>query len=166
MNKDELIKLAWQFSKRPVLSMIGRHLYLWHGDFEMLSGEIPAGISEEFNLYKLIPLLPQTPNSREGAMSLIQKAIKNKLYKFIPSEKQRIILITGCDLLSRYKVPLTDFFSISSESILFIFIISPKETFFHPTSPLPDFVSLNPAHTFNYLKGIIGEVATIEVTES
>ena len=166
MNEDELFGLIQQFTERPVPSTDGRHVYLWHGDLEILRKRIPQKIIGLLDLHQIVAELPRTPNSQDEAARLLRKVIQKKLYQFGQTNLQQISLIVGCDLLSRYKVPLTDFFALASETQMFIFVVLPEETHFRPTSPLPDYISLNPLSTLNYLRGAFGETNTIDLNES
>ena len=166
MNKNELFSLIQQFAERPIPSTEGRHVYLWHGDFETLRKRIPQSILNLQDLHQIVVELSRTPNSQDEAARLLRKVIQNNLYQFGQTYQQQITLILGCDLLSRYKVRLTDFFALASETQMFIFVVRPEETHFRPTSPLPDYISLNPSSTLNYLRGAIGETTTIDLNES
>ncbi len=165
MNKCDLFSLTKQFAERPVPATIGRHIYLWHGDLGPLRTKLPQKIVHLFDLHSLVSDLPRTPYSQDEGSRLLRKAIQNYLFNYEAYDSQHIILITGCDLLSRYKVPITDFFSLASEALMFIFIVVSGETNFKPTSSLPDYVSLNPSSTYNYLRATIGEAATINQSE-
>jgi hypothetical protein len=81
------------------------------------------------------------------------------------SSHQQVFVITGCDLLSRYQVPLNLFFQLASEQTMFILVISPAETHFQPTQPLPGYVLLDTAAPFNYVQAAVGAAATISMDE-
>ena len=166
MNRNDFLDLISQFCKRLFPATSGRHVYLWHGDLGELRGNIPKEILIVFDLHQLVSDLSKSPYNREEASRLLQKAIRNRLYESVKFDKQLIIGITGCDLLSRYKVPLIDFFTLSSETMMFVFIVPTEETLFKPNLPLPAYISLNPSATFDYLRDVIGETNTIDLSES
>lgn len=161
MTKDELFNLIQRFSSRPIPATAGRHVYLWHGDLNGLRAIIPPGILQSLDLHRLVANLAHTPRPKDEAARLIQNIIRDELDKTI-SIGQQIVVVTGCDLLSRYVVPLKAFFQIASETTMIILALSATETNFKPNFVLPDYISFNPAASFTYLKEILGESATIE----
>ena len=73
--------------------------------------------------------------------------------------------MTGCDLLSRYRVPLGSFFEIASEHTAVVLILPPVETSFQPSTPLPDYVSWNPRAPLDYLCHALDKDAVIDTVE-
>ena len=163
MKKEELFSLIDNFSDRPVPATSGRHVYLWHGSIETLMSEIPRKICQKINLHKLVARFKSTPRAQDQASRLIWKSIQDTLAESSHSG-QHIFVITGCDLLSRYRVPLKVFFERASEERMFLFALSSEDTNFQPTGFLPNYVLFNPTAAHKYLKEVIGEAATIELS--
>jgi hypothetical protein len=163
MNYDNLISLIKDFSERTIPAVENRHVYLWHGELRNLLNHIKDVNYDLLDLHKCVFDLPGLPYSQIEASKILRKIIQSKLAEILDKDKQQIIIIEGCDFLSRYKISIGPFFEYANESTLFVFVISPLETHFKPKNILPKFVSLNTENTYQYLKKIIGEKNTIEI---
>jgi hypothetical protein len=164
MTKDELFNLISRFALRPLPAVNGRHVYLWHGSLEILKRGIPVEILISIDLHHLAATLPRAPRMRDEARRLLSQAINTTLNEH-ESDHQQIFVVTGCDLLSRYEVPLNPFFQVASERQMVILVAPLAETHFQPSHPLPSYVVLDPTAPFNYLKAVVGAVATINDSE-
>jgi hypothetical protein len=165
MNKSEFLNLLSRFVQRPLPAVDGRHVYLWHGETSRLKSAVGAGPWVEINLHALAASLPRTPRAADEAARLLRQAIEGEMYRHRTSESQQVFVISGCDLLSRYKVPLQPLFQAASESCMVVLALSPAETHYQPTTPLPDYLSLHPTATFTYLKEVVGENAVINTED-
>ncbi|MGA9350653.1 MAG: hypothetical protein WBW48_17870 [Anaerolineae bacterium] len=162
MLYDDFANLLARFAQRPVPPVQGRHVYLWHGETAGLRSLLPQGLVVELDLYALAGSLPRAPFAVDEARRLLQSTITNWLQAHSPAPGvQQVILVTGNSLLMRYCVPLEAFFRVTNESRMVISVISPRETTFRPPGPLPGYVSLRPAATFEYLKAHLGEPSVI-----
>jgi hypothetical protein len=164
MTSDEFFQLLTRFARRPTPSLEGRHVYVWAGQTSILSAKIPRGQITVLDLHALCKTLERTPNTTEAARTVFAEAISKWLEKEMPEDdKQRVLVITGCDVLLRYQIPPSPFVQIASEKRLIVFTVPPEERQYKPTRPLPNYVHLEPSATFTYLKlhttenGIIGE---------
>ena len=166
MTKDELFDLIQRFAQRPLPAVAGRHVYLWHGELPKLKMAAPAQVWAQLDLHPLAAALPHAPRASDEAARLLRQAISARLDELIQPERQQIIVITGCDLLSRYQVPLQPLFERASESCLLILVVSPDETHFHPAAILPEYVSFHPDAPFKYLREVVWENAVIDTVQS
>jgi hypothetical protein len=91
--------------------------------------------------------------------------IQSYLSESVKDNHQQFVVITGCDLLGRYTMPLNVFYETVSDTVMVVFVVSPAETNFIPEIPLPDYININPAATFSYLKNRVGENTVIDTTE-
>ena len=165
MTKDELLTLIARFSQRPLPALGGRHVYLWHGTLESLKGAIPAQVLTLLDLHRLAAALPRAPRASDEARRLLSRAIEEELDERLAPDSQQILVIAGCDLLCRYQVSINSFFQIASEKQIVILVVSPAETRFQPSSPLPDYVTLDASAPFDYLLAAVGPEATINAAE-
>jgi hypothetical protein len=165
MNQEEFLDLLRRFAERPMPALEGRHIYVWHGNVDPLNRALPDQTVQILDLHTLAASLSQSPTSMDGARRVLLRAIRSQIADLLSSDRQQILVVTGCDLLSRYRVPLVSFFEIASERTAVAFAVSPDETYFQPAEPLPEYVSLNPRAPLDYLREAVGEgavVATIE----
>jgi hypothetical protein len=165
MNQEEFLDMLSRFAGRPMPALPGRHVYLWHGEVDPLRRALPGHTVRTLDLCALAASLSQAPSSMDGARRLLLRAIRPQVADLLSSDRQQVLVVTGCDLLSRYRMPLGSFFEIASERVAVVFAVSPADTDFLPTEPLPEYVSLNPHAPFDYLRGALGERAVIEPAE-
>lgn len=165
MTKHELFDLISRFAQRPLPAVNGRHVYLWHGSLAVLKRAIPTETLVPIDLHHLAAALPRAPRARDEARRLLSQAIRTTLNEQLKDDHQQIFVVTGCDLLSRYEVPLNLFFQLASEVQMFILVVPLAETQFQPSYPLPSYVTLDSTTPFNYLQTEVGPAATINDAE-
>lgn len=161
MTQDEFLELLSRFAERPMPALTGRHVYLWHGGVDRLTGALPCSAVRMLDLHALAATLSQTPRSVDAARRLLLQAIRAQLADVLSSDRQQVIVVAGCDLIGRYGVPLGPFFEVVSERTAVVLTIPSEETHFQPTEPLPDYVSLLPHAPFDYLRAALGEGVVI-----
>ena len=161
MNQEEFLDLIRRFAARPLPAPAGRHVYLWHGETSSLMRAVPGHAARTLDLNVLAAGLPEAPMSTDGARRVLLRAIRDKVGDLVFSEQQQVLIVTGCDLLSRYRVPLGSFFEVSSERTAVVLVVPPVETRFRPAEPLPEYVSLTPHAHLDYLRAALGEGAII-----
>ena len=165
MTPESFAQLLNNFAGRPLPPLEGRHVYLWHGEESALRLLLRPGLEILLDLYALTMRLERTPGETDEARRLLQTAVSDWLRAQSPSPgSQKVIIVTGGSLLARYRVSLDNFFQVSSESRLVIFVVSSRETRFQSSKPLPAFVTLQPTATFAYLQTAVGANATIGVS--
>jgi len=162
MKEEAFLNLLSHFAERPVPAITGRHVYLWHGNVDRLFSFLPGAVKRTLDLHSLAASLSQAPRSIDGARSLIQQAIASELASLGSREDQKVLVVTGCDLLSRYRVSLRPFFEVASEHTAVVLAVLPAETRFRSSEPLPDYVSLNPHAPFDYLCAAVGQEAVVD----
>lgn len=165
MTRDEFLDLLSRFAERPLPALTGRHLYLWHGSVEHLRAVVPGNVAQTLDLHTLAATMPHAPRSIDAARRLLRDALRSQLAELPTLDRQQVLVVTGCDLLSRYRVSLRPLFEIASEQVMVVLVVSPDETHFRPAEPIPDYVSLDPDAPFDYLKGVVGEKAVINTAE-
>jgi hypothetical protein len=161
MMQEQFSRLLKRFAGSPVTSTTGRHVYLWHGNDSHLSDIVPAEVKEVLDLHTLVASASRTPYEQADAARVIQKLIEAWLEKNLAETRQRIVIISGCDILARYRVPLTAYFQWVSDTTMFIFVVE-DWTSLSLAGHIPEYVSLNTQSVFTYLHEIMSESATIE----
>ena len=165
MNQDEFLELLSRFAERPVPALSGRHVYLWQGHPPSLTKGLPGNVSRILEIHTLASSLSQAPGSIDAARRLLLQAIRAELAEVASKQRQQILVVTGCDLLSRYRVPLGPFFEIASEHVAIVLTLSPAETSFQPSTPLPEYISWSPRAPLDYLCGVLDKGAVIDTVE-
>ena len=165
MNQHEFLDLLSRFAERPMPSLAGRHVYLWHGSLEPLTRALPNRVRRSLDLHALAATLPQAPRSVDGARRMMLQAIRSQISDLLSSDHQQVLVVSGCDLLSRYRVPLGSFFEIASEQTAVVLTLPPAETRYQPSVPLPEYVSWNPRAPLDYLCKALDKGAVIDTVE-
>lgn len=160
MTQSEFAKLLKRFAANPVTSTIGRHVYLWHGEEDRLHGMCSSGVLDTLDLHILAAAATRTPFDQAEASQILQRLIDGWLNKNLNQARQHIVFVTGCDLLARYRTPLTSLFQWSSDTVMFVLIVNNLQTH-SPAVQMPDYVTFQPLGTFTYLKEIVNEYAII-----
>jgi hypothetical protein len=96
---------------------------------------------------------------------MLLRAVRSQITDLLPSDRQHVLIVTGCDLLSRYRVPLGSFYEIASERTAVVLTLPPVETRFRPSAPLPEYVSWNPRAPLDYLCNALDRGAVIDIVE-
>ncbi|MBN2390341.1 MAG: hypothetical protein JXR84_06445 [Anaerolineae bacterium] len=165
MTDDEFLELVAHFCERALPAQVGRHVYLWHGKIAPLTLRLSGTVVQTLNLHELAAGLSRAPRSVDAARSLLNEAIASQMSRLISPHGQQIVLVTGCDLLSRYGMRLTPFVEYVSDRVMVIFVLAPDETRFQPPVPLPSYISLEPDAPLAYLQNMIDKRAVIDNVE-
>ena len=160
MTQDEFARLLARFAEKPVTSTVGRHVYLWHGAEDRLRAIIPGGVLDSLDLHSLAATATRAPAEQPEASRIIQRLIETWLGGNLGQQRQHIILITGCDLLARYRVPLTPLFQWASDTVMFVLVVENLQSR-ALARRMPDYVSFQPQAALAYLKEIVSENAII-----
>jgi hypothetical protein len=159
MKSDDFVILIKKFSQQPIVATEGRHVYLWHGDLAKLKSMVSADTFVGLDLHQMVFEMTRTPRAQNEAQRLLRIAIKEVLTKLVRKGRQQIVVVTGCDLLSRYTVSLQPFFEIVSETVMIVFVVLPNETNFNRI--LPDYININPTSALTYIRDVLGETLTV-----
>ena len=158
MTPDDLRQIVDRLAHGPVVATAGaRHLYLWYGDPERLDEMIPAPLLQRLDLYELVGRLTRTPYAVDEARRLLRDRIEQELRARATSSDPQVLVVSGCNLLARYSVPLQPFYSFTSDHRVVILVVSRAEAEFTPPPRLPDFVRLVPTVPFDALSRAVGE---------
>jgi len=149
-------------AQRAVPPLVGRHVYLWHGELQDLRALVPSSTVVELDLYSLAATLSKKPFALDEARRLLEAGIAAWLKEHLTSlAAHQVILVTGNSLLQRYRVPLDSFFQASSEIRLIVFAVSRSQTDYRPPRAMPSYVELEPSATFEYLRAKLGDHALV-----
>ena len=147
MNPSEFLALTARFAERPFPAQVGRHVYLWHGKTEALLVAIPGTALCTLDVHRLAAGLSRAPRSLDAARRLLRRTLRSRLQELVSPHGQQVLVVTGCDLLSRYRVPPALFFEWASERTMIVLILSPDESCFEPPVPLPGRSEHRPAQS-------------------
>lgn len=154
MTSADFLALLQNFLRRqmPAATKSARHIYVWQGDVDGLRGVVPQTQFQRFDLHSLCKTLDVTPSSVNQARQQLERAITDALTgRFPEDDSQRILCVTGCDLLARYGVSLGTFVQRANETKMVIFVVPSRDTMYKPRS-LSAFLHLQPDATFQYFK--------------
>jgi len=161
VSESEFVSLIVRFAESPFPAVSRRHVYLWHGDLGRLLAAIPAVARRRLDLHALAGTLPRAPYALDEARQLLRRAVQQQLDELREPGRQQILVVTGTDLLSRYRVPLAPFLAAASEHLLVILVVSASETAFESSLSLPDYVSLNTGAPLEYLLGALDQPSAV-----
>lgn len=154
MTKTDFLALLENFSRRPMpaTTKSARHIYVWQDDVGTLRARVPAGVFHLLDLHVLCKTLDTTPSSLNLARQALERALADWFAReFSETGAQRILVVTGCDLLARYGVSLGAFLQRANESSMIVFVVPAQDTHYQPRV-LPAFIHLQPNATFLYFK--------------
>lgn len=156
MKVDEFASLLKQFAERPIPSMLGRHVYVWCRAVDALNPLVPRKILTVLDLNKLCCTLQRTPSTDDAARAVLTGAINARLQQEFPrDERQRVLVVSSCGLLMRYRVSLGLFMQLASENRLIVFVVPADESNYKPGQPLADYVRLRPDATLSFFKNAL-----------
>ncbi len=162
MNRGEFAVLLKRFADRPLPATMGRHVYIWQGSFDELASMVASRLIACLNLHDLCRALERTPYTTDAARKVLVDAIGAWLAREFPrDERQRLLAVSGCDLLARYKVPLSHFVRLASENRMIAFVVPAGDSRYKPSKPLPPYVHLQPDATLAYLRPQFADEAVI-----
>jgi hypothetical protein len=163
MMQSELLDLIARFANHPIPALTNRHIYLWIGEASDLISRSPSGFIKILNLHVLCQDLIKVPYGEEAARRELSNVIENWIAKeFPPSRQQRALLVTGVDLLYRYRLPMSMFMRLASESCMIVLAMSALDVNFHPTKILPAFIQFSPYEILKYIATEIPEEAIVK----
>jgi len=163
LTPDGLQALIERLAQGPVVATeAGRHLYLWHGDPEVVQKMVPPSLRRYLDLRVLVRQLPRTPYAADEARRLLRAEIERKLREQMTHPLHQVLLVSGCGLLARYRVPLRPFYSFVSDRRVVILVVPRQESEFIPPAELPGFIRLDPAATFTALSRVVGEQSIVQ----
>lgn len=163
MKRSDFLELLTRFSKQSIPATFNRHVYLWVGEIDELISSSPAGFLQKLDLHFLCQDITKTPLGDKAAGRQLSDAIDGWILEnFLNCSQQQALLVTGLDLLYRYRLPLSVFIRLSNENRMIIFGLSALDVTFHPIKPLPSYVEFSPYAILNYAVSEISEEAIIK----
>lgn len=158
MTPDDLRALLEHLTQGPVVPTgVVRHVYLWHGDPDALTVLVPAALRQPLDLYALAQRLPRTPYALDEAQHLLRTEIEGELQCQKERAPSQVLIVSGCGLLARYRVPLQPFHAFASDRRVVILTVSRQDSEFAPTASLPEFTHLDQTATLTALRVAVGE---------
>jgi len=153
--------LVNRFAVGPAMPVAGqRHVYLWHGDPDSLRAMLPPAATCCLDLHALVRALPRKPEDEQAARQLLAQTLEQALQTAgSAASGQQFVLVTGCDLLMRYRVSMGAMFRAASDSRMLI-LVAPA--YREPAQPLPAYVDFRADATFGFLRSWLENGAVIE----
>lgn len=163
MKRGEFLELIARFVEKPIPATFARHIYLWIGGVEDLLVESPTGFIKTLDLHFLCKGLTKTPFGDKAAGRELSDAIDGWLLREFPqSQSQRALLITGLDLVYRYRLSMSAFVRLANENTLIILSMPSIDAHFHPIKPLPGYIQFSPDAILEYAASEIPEEAIVK----
>jgi hypothetical protein len=163
MKRSDFFEFLTRFAKQPILTTLNRHMYLWVGEVDDLLSESPAGFIKNLDLHVLCKGLTKTPLGDKAAGRELSDAIDEWLLREFPaSQRQRALMVTGLDLLYRYRLPLSTFFRLANENTMIILGLSTLDANFRPSKSLPSYIQFSPDAILKYTVSEIPEEAIVK----
>jgi hypothetical protein len=118
------------------------------------------------DLHTLCENLTKTPVGDKAAGRELSDVIDEWLLKNFPaSPHQRALMVTGFDLLYRYRLSLSTFIRLANENTLIILGLSALDANFRPARPLPSYIEFSPYAILRYAASEIPEEAIVKQEE-
>jgi hypothetical protein len=163
MIQSDLLDLIARFAGQPIPALTNRHIYLWIGETDDLISRCPTSFFTEIDLHRLCQDLKKVPSGEEAARRELSSTIENWIAKeFPPSRQQRALLVTGLDLLYRYRIPMSIFMQLASENCMIVLAISPLDVNFRPAKIFPAAMHFSPYEILKYVATEIPEEAIVK----
>ena len=163
MIQNELLDLISRFADHPIPALINRHIYLWVGEVNGLISQSPAKFFTILDIHSLCQALNKTPFGEEAARRELSSTIENWIDKEFPSSRnQRALLVTGLDLLYRYRLPMSIFMQLASENCMIVLAISSFDVNFRPAKIFPAAIHFLPYEILRYVAMEIPEEAIVK----
>ncbi len=155
MNLEEFRKNIEEFKTRPIP---GKHVYVWNDDKNSFLLLAKAAFTKELDLALDIGVDENRANQRTVRQE-VEKALKirlSQLYSEVQRQgRQQILMVLSANLLARYKVGLTVFYSyyIGDRTMVVFVVPRPKDL---NSLTLPEYVEYDPNETLKYLMNLLG----------
>ena len=163
MTLDELRATLEQLTQGPVVATGAvRHVYLWHGDLEELIRIVPPALRRDLDLYALARQIPRAPYAIDEAQRTLRTHIEQALREQIAHSPHQVLLVSGCSLLARYRVPIQPFYAFASDRRVVILVVSRQDSEFTPDDSLPEFVHLDQTAVLTALSQAVGQQCVVQ----
>ncbi|MEN4011376.1 MAG: hypothetical protein ROW48_05040 [Bellilinea sp.] len=162
MKRSEFLEFLTRFANQPIPATINRHVYLWIGEMDALFSSYPPGFIQKLDLHALCRDITKTPNGDKAAGRELSGAMDDWILRNLITGSQQAILVTGIDLLYRYRLPLSVFIQLASEKNVIILALSALDVNFRPAKPLPSYILFSPYAILKYAASVIPEEAIVK----
>jgi hypothetical protein len=141
-----------------------RHLYVWHGEVDDLMSLLPSGHVESLDTFRLAAELSHHPFAQDEANELLRDALRARLRDWYAggSDARPVLVVTGTELLGRYRVGLQPFYEVLTDHSMVILVCSAEDATYDPAGRLPGYVRCEPGATLAYLSRLFEEDHVIE----
>ena len=163
MKRSDFFEFLTRFAVQPIPATLNRHVYIWEGEVDDLLSKSPTGFIKKLDLHVLCESLTKTPLGEKAAGRELSDAIDEWILEHFPAnQQQRALLVTGLDLLYRYRLPLSAFIRLANENVMIILVLSALDVNFRPTKSLPSYIQFAPYAILKYVASEIHEEAIVK----
>jgi len=134
-----------------------RNLYVWYGEADGLAALLPAGQTQSLDLFQLAAGLSHHPFAQDEANELLRDVLRARLRAWYSDSAglHPIMIVSGCELLARYRVGLHPFYDVLTDHSMVILICSAVDAAYNPAGRLPGYVQCEPGTTLAYLSRLV-----------
>jgi len=162
MKRDDFFELLSRFADCPIPAIFNRHIYFWMGELDDLLSNSPVGLIVLLDLHKICESLTKIPNGDKAAGRELSNVIEEWIkQEFLADQHQRALLVTGLDLLYRYRLSLSTFSQLANENTAIILSLSSLDVNFWPNNPFPSFIHYSPDQIQKYVVSEIPDEAIV-----
>ncbi len=167
MKISDFFEFLTRFAEQPIPATLNRHVYLWVGEVDDLLSRSPAGLFKKLDLHMLCKSLIKIPYGNKAAGRELSNAIDEWILREYPggfptNQRQRALLVTGLDLLYRYRLPLSAFIRLANENTMIILGLSALDANFRLSKSLPSYIQFSPQAILKYAASEIPEEAIVK----
>lgn len=163
MKRSDFFEFLTRFASQPIPATLNRHIYLWMGEIDELISSCPPSFIQKLDLHVLCRDITKTPIGDKAAGRELSDAIDGWILRNFPrGSQQQALLVTGLDLLYRYRLPLSAFIRLANEKNMVILALSPLDVNFRPAKPLPGYIQFSPYAILKYAASEISEEAIVK----
>ena len=141
-----------------------RHLYVWYGEADDLMLLLPSGRAQPLDIFQLAAELSHHPFAQDEANELLRDALRARLRDWYTggADSHPVLVVTGCELLARYRVGLQPFYEVLTDRSMIILVCSAADASYDPSGRLPGYIHCEPGATLAYLSRLVEEDHVIE----
>ncbi len=134
-----------------------RNLYVWYGEADGLTALLPAGRTQSLDLFQLAAGLSRHPFAQDEANELLRDVLRARLRAWYNDSAgaHPVMIVSGCELLARYRVGLQPFYDALTDHSMVILICSAVDAAYNPAGRLPGYVQCEPGTTLAYLSRLV-----------